>query len=99
MKIVITAIAGLLLAATAAAQTIAPPSPSAPETPPVTQTPVAPPAEAPPPAPPAEAPPAEAAPSAQPDAPALVLKDGKWWKGDRRASKTEIAEYRRHQPK
>ena len=85
MKIVITAIAGLLLAASAAAQTIAPPSPSAPETPPVTQTPVA--------------PPAEAAPSAQPDAPALVLKDGKWWKGDRRASKAEIAEYRRDQPK
>ena len=85
MKIVITAIAGLLLAASAAAQTIAPPSPSAPDMPPVTQTPVA--------------PPAEAAPSAQPDAPALVLKDGKWWKGDRRASKAEIAEYRRDQPK
>ena len=32
-------------------------------------------------------------------APTLTEKNGEWWNGDRRASKAEIAEYKRSQPK
>lgn len=40
------------------------------------------------------APPAEMAAPA-PEAETLVKKDGKWWAGDREATKTEIAEYKK----
>jgi hypothetical protein len=40
----------------------------------------------------------EMAPAADTKVPMLVEKNGKWWNGDRLATKSEIAEYRRTKP-
>ncbi len=86
MKILIGGLAGALMATAALAQT--------PPADPMTSN-------------PATTPPATATPSAEvappattetANAPQLVQKDGKWWNGDRKATKAEIAEYQRSRP-
>lgn len=80
MKILIPGILVALMATAAVAQTAMPTEPAAPAA-------AMAPMEA---APPADA----VAPAAAADA-MLVQKDGKWWNGDREATKTEIAAYKK----
>jgi hypothetical protein len=85
MKILVSGLAAALMTTAALAQT--------PPADPMSSNPAAtPPAT---PAPPAETAPPVATAS---NAPALVQKDGKWWNGDRKATKEEIAEYKRGNP-
>ncbi|MFZ4689014.1 MAG: hypothetical protein ACOYLS_07240 [Polymorphobacter sp.] len=79
MKMLLTGIAAALMATAATAQT-PPADPMAPAAPTTTEAPAAPPA-------------AEA--QAAPDAPMLTEKDGKWWNGDRLASKSEVTAYKK----
>lgn len=82
MKILIGGLAAMFLTAAAVAQPAPAPAPDP-------MTPNAP-VVAPTPAP--ETTPAPAA------VPNLIEKDGKWWNGDRVATKEEIAEYKRSRP-
>ena len=79
MKMLLTGIAAALMATAATAQT-PPADPMAPAAPATTKTPAA--------------PPVTTAP-ATPDAPMLTEKDGKWWNGDRLASKSEVTAYKK----
>ncbi len=80
MKILISGLAAAMMTTAAFAQTVTPADPAAP----------------------AAMAPMEAAPAADAAAPVaapadgmLVQKDGKWWNGDREATKTEIAAYKK----
>lgn len=87
MKLILAGLAGLALAGLSSAaltQTLPPQNPE-------------PAAEAMP-MPPAEPPPANTSEMAD-TAPALVMKDGKWWNGDRRATKSEIAAFQAEKQK
>jgi hypothetical protein len=84
MKMLMIGLAAVMFATVAVAQTQPVPPPPAPESPDVTQTQVA--------------PAVEPATPEKPEVAALVWKDGKWWKGDRRATKEEIAEQQRSRP-
>ncbi|MBC7504837.1 MAG: hypothetical protein H7267_03805 [Sandarakinorhabdus sp.] len=96
MKMLIGGIAAILTASTVLAQPAPPVGPAAPAAP----APFADPA--------ASSAPAPAAPSAEPAPPAaseqtaiapiLTERNGKWWNGDRKASKAEIAENQRNRP-
>ena len=77
MKMLLTALAAVVMAGAAAAQTVTPTDPAAPV--PMDSMQAAPPADA----------------AAAPGATTLVEKDGKWWNGEREATKDEIAAYKK----
>ena len=100
MKIILAAAIAVTMTTGALAQTVVPATPA---TEAMTPAPAATPEPAAP-ATPAEsaAPAAEAATQVATAGPALVEKKGKWWNGDRRATKAEVAEYKQQlaaQPK
>ena len=90
MKIILAAAIAVTMTTGALAQTMGPANPA-------TEAMAPAPAAAPEPA--AAAPAAEAAPAVEIAAagPALVEKNGKWWNGDRRATKAEIADFKHTQ--
>ena len=91
MKIFITGLAAILVSASAFAQSASPADPMAPPAPMATPAPMTDPAA------PITGPmaPSAADPAA---APLLTEKNGRWWNGDRRATNTEIADYKRSRP-
>ena len=91
MKMILTIAAAAVMATAAGAQMTGPTDPSATGTG-TMQT--MPPADATTPQPDMSTPPAAVAtPSATPGS--LVQRDGKWWNGDREATKAEIADYKK----
>jgi hypothetical protein len=87
MKIILAAAIAVTMTTGALAQTVVP---AAPVTEAMTPAPAATPAEP-------AAPAAEAATQVAAAGPTLVEKKGKWWNGDRRATKAEVAEYKQAQ--
>ncbi len=86
MKIYIAGLAAALMATAAFAQTTTPaPAPAAPAAP-EAMTPAT---------PPADAAPAPAADTAMGSAPMLTERGGKWYNGDKPATKTEISAYKK----
>lgn len=85
MKMLVGGLAAIFMATAALAQTAPPPT-----TDPMNSPSALPPAEA-------TTPPASGAEA--PTGPQLTQKDGKWWNGDRKATRTEIAQYKAANPK
>ncbi len=91
MKMLICGLAATMLSTAALAQST-PPPPADPMAAPPASTMSSPPATP-------SAPLTPAAPMATAETgPTLVQKNGKWWNGDRKATKAEIAEYQRTHP-
>ncbi len=87
MKMLLTGLAVALMASAAVAQTTTPADPAAPAA--MESAAAAPAAE--------PAAPAAASEAAAPSATTLAQRDGKWWNGDRRATKPEIAAWKKAQ--